>query len=320
MSLPLWKYKLTLTAMTHSSPQQLSIDNLHNRSLGQSNGIDMFLSHDFAVADLQDAPAFLGENVEIDQPYQWTDHRFILVVEGDADFTANLKDYHMSHGMIAIIGKGCIVQLNRYSPDYRVVMLAFDDVYLPYVYSNKESNRNLEFFNTTYVAQANDRQQQLLSSMTTNLLHVVKQGVYNQNLIGAYVSAVINYSLLIQPQWTACNGQGNSRPAELFNRFLHLANANSVNQRQLQYYADRLCISKKYLCLVVKTMSGMTAKEWIDLGALNHAKVMLRRTHHTIAGISNAMGFSQDSAFSKFFKRIAGISPQQYRQQHNLHM
>ena len=58
----------------------------------------------------------------------------------------------------------------------------------------------------------------------------------------------------------------------------------------------------------------------LPLGALNHAKVMLRRTHHTIAGISNAMGFSQDSAFSKFFKRIAGISPQQYRQQHNLHM
>ncbi len=295
-------------------PLKISISDLQRDGFKPVEGLaEAFFASDFAVAHLTDANAFFQDNVELGQPYQWTDHRLGVVLQGDADLTDNLRDYHLHRGSVVIIGKDCIVQINRISPDYRAAFLLFNDVYSPYIFGDKASV-DYEIFNSTYVASVDDSQLEVLGGMIDEFLRVAKAGFYNHHLVGSFIATLVNYVLLIRNKQVAADAAGASRATQLFNHFMHLVNRHAVTHRQLQFYADELCISKKYLCLVVKSVSGMTAKEWIDLGALNHAKVMLRRTSMPIAEISNAMGFSQDSAFSKFFKRITGLSPQQYRQ------
>jgi AraC-like DNA-binding protein len=76
-----------------------------------------------------------------------------------------------------------------------------------------------------------------------------------------------------------------------------------------------MCITEKYLCLVVKSTSGKTPREWIDRAAVNNAKVLLKHTDMQISQISDRMNFPRSSAFCKYFKRKTGLTPQEYRDQ-----
>lgn len=104
-----------------------------------------------------------------------------------------------------------------------------------------------------------------------------------------------------------------TRKDEIMARFIIEVSENFRSQRQVNYYADRLCISSKHLSAVVKTVSGMTAGEWIDNYVIMEAKVLLRTTDRTIQQISDNLNFKNQSFFGKYFKHLTGYTPTQYR-------
>ncbi|MDR1199963.1 MAG: helix-turn-helix domain-containing protein, partial [Prevotellaceae bacterium] len=56
----------------------------------------------------------------------------------------------------------------------------------------------------------------------------------------------------------------NSKREILVEKFLDLVQIHYKEQRELSFYADRLCLTPKHLSKVVKETSGTTANEWID--------------------------------------------------------
>lgn len=86
------------------------------------------------------------------------------------------------------------------------------------------------------------------------------------------------------------------------------------SERQISYYADKLCITSKHLSAVVKEVSGMTASEWIDKYIIMESKILLRSTDMTIQEITSKLNFSSQSFFGKYFKHQTGYSPTEYRQ------
>jgi len=74
-----------------------------------------------------------------------------------------------------------------------------------------------------------------------------------------------------------------------------------------------MCLSPKYLSASIKSASGRTATEWIERLVLIDAKSMLASTQDSIWAISEELGFSSEALFSKYFKRLTGQSPLQYR-------
>lgn len=85
-------------------------------------------------------------------------------------------------------------------------------------------------------------------------------------------------------------------------------------ERKVLYYADRLHLSASYLSTVVKRISGKTAAEWIDDYVVLEAKALLKSTKLTIQQISDELNFPSQSFFGKYFKRITGLSPKEYRE------
>jgi len=63
----------------------------------------------------------------------------------------------------------------------------------------------------------------------------------------------------------------------------------------------------------VRQASGITAKEWIDRAIVTRIKVELRHTDKPVAQISDEMGFPNPSFFSKYFKRLTGITPAAFK-------
>ncbi len=99
----------------------------------------------------------------------------------------------------------------------------------------------------------------------------------------------------------------------LAGRFFEMINDQYKKHHDVKYYASKLCISSKYLTQLVKQISENTPKEIIDRRLGLEALFLLTKTSMNIQQISLELGFPDQSYFGRFFKRIFGMSPMNYR-------
>lgn len=136
--------------------------------------------------------------------------------------------------------------------------------------------------------------------------------IYN-NMVLASLCEVLFYNTLgIYASRTETNAHL-SRREELLSGFIDLIENNFRKERAVNFYADKLYVTPKHLSAVLKEISGKTAGEWIDHRVIIEAKLLLRTTGMNIQEISQALSFSNQSFFGKYFKHLTGISPRQYR-------
>ncbi|MEO2071142.1 MAG: helix-turn-helix domain-containing protein [Zunongwangia sp.] len=90
----------------------------------------------------------------------------------------------------------------------------------------------------------------------------------------------------------------------------------SRKERQVQFYADKLCVTPDYLTKILKEASRMTTKEIIEEAVIMEARKLLMDNSLTIAQIADMLHFSDQSFFGKFFKKKMKISPNFFRNQY----
>lgn len=104
-----------------------------------------------------------------------------------------------------------------------------------------------------------------------------------------------------------------SRQDEIVSQFMDLLRIHFKRERELQFYADTLFISIKHLSNTVKAATGKTAAKWIEDYVIIESKALLHSTAMSVSQISDEMGFTDQSLFGKYFKRVTGMSPKEYR-------
>ena len=81
------------------------------------------------------------------------------------------------------------------------------------------------------------------------------------------------------------------------------------------FYADKLCLTPHYLSSVIRETSGQTVMQWINQAVILEAKVLLKHSNLLVFQISDELNFPNPSFFSKFFKRMTGMTPAEYQKQ-----
>lgn len=103
------------------------------------------------------------------------------------------------------------------------------------------------------------------------------------------------------------------RSIDIYNRFVSLVAEHYRTAHDVAFYADRLCITTRYLSQVTDNVVGKSPKQIIADYLLSEAKSYLETTRLTIQEITDKLGFSSGALFCKFFKTQASISPTEYR-------
>lgn len=112
------------------------------------------------------------------------------------------------------------------------------------------------------------------------------------------------------------NPFGKSRKEEIMAKFIIAVSENYKFNREVTFYANRLCFTPKHLSSVVKELTGYTAGEWIERYVTLEAKMLLKTTDLSIQEISSRLNFANQSFFGKYFKHQTGQSPSSYRKSH----
>lgn len=125
--------------------------------------------------------------------------------------------------------------------------------------------------------------------------------------------------IFLYDMWTVymhgiSNMQTTDSAARLFLRFLWLAQEHARREREVGFYADKLCISAKYLSQVSRTITGLPASQWIHFYATFELITLLNDTTKSLSAICEEMNFNSMSFFSRYTKKNLGKSPSEYRQ------
>jgi len=107
------------------------------------------------------------------------------------------------------------------------------------------------------------------------------------------------------------------RGEQLVEKFVRMVHEDNGKNRFVEYYADRLNISAKYLSALVRNILDRTPTEIIKLVTMKEIERRLRFSDESIKQISNALNFPNTSFFGKYFKQHSGMTPNSYRKKYH---
>lgn len=107
------------------------------------------------------------------------------------------------------------------------------------------------------------------------------------------------------------------RIEDIFIGFIRLLPQHFAEHHNIAFYASELNISPVYLSRVVRQVSGRTVMDYINQFLVMEASFLLQTSSLSIAQISECLHFADLPSFSKFFSRIKGVSPKDYRKVNN---
>lgn len=105
----------------------------------------------------------------------------------------------------------------------------------------------------------------------------------------------------------------NNQKGSLFERFLQLVQEHCMEEREVEFYAEKLSITPKYLTEVCKKSSAKTASEWIHNYTTQRLIILLENKQLSFTDIADTLNFSSQSFFSRYVRKVLGVSPSEYR-------
>lgn len=267
-----------------------------------------FVDDDFIVLD--DLSKFKIQN---ESPIRLGAFTISLCLNGHISTDINMINYNIQPGDMVITLPKDIIEHKEVSPDIRgiffIVSQRFIEEAFPkigeilpiFLYIQKYPKIELSAKQCFNIQQFYDFFTQRLKDYSA----------YRDKMISSILQAMIYYITGILSN-SELNGK-KGRKEEIMSKFVQLIIQHYRDNRKLDFYADKLFITKKYLSSIIKNTSGRTAHDWIDQYTILEAKILLRSTNKTIQEISNELNFPNNSFFSKYFKKHMGITPKEYR-------
>lgn len=245
-------------------------------------------------------------------PFIINDHRFGIILSGEADICFNLQDRHVTAGTLAYLGPGTIINPLRFSSDFQVYgIILFSSFPMPFAQHQMPSAFNGQVRDFQIPASESDIY--TARHILDTIWHVLHTNDYHRPTITTLVAALMHHYDHLFLQLSNSQASSRSREQTIFDRFLQLAGQHCTEHHHVGYYADRLCLSQRYLTTVVRQTSGTTAKDWLDRALITRIKIELRHTDKSAAQIAEEMHFANPSFFSKYFRRLTGMTPMDYK-------
>ncbi len=143
---------------------------------------------------------------------------------------------------------------------------------------------------------------------------------FSKSLIISNIEVMLNYCMrFYERQFITREGLNNSTMSrfELLDNYLDSGKGLTEGIPTVRYFEDKVCLSPNYFGDLVKSETGKTAQEYIQLKMVNYAKSSLLDPKLSTKQIAELLGFQYLQHFIRFFKKQTGNTPGEYKLQLN---
>ena len=284
------------------------------------SGISLGIGDDFFISRLQEKPQY----AYLRYPFRVDCYMAAYCVEGTVDCSVNLTDYHLTTGMLLLITPGNIVKITQpddISQNLRVTLICASTSFITNIGINpsKFLIEAVEVLRDPCIHLSEDETQMLHKYVNLALDITKTNPQFVKESIGGLVSSVFyQFAGFLADSKRRQDMESpvrTTRQRQMLEQFIKLAITDHAKEHLVGYYADKMCVTPKYLSKIVKDTSGRSVPDWLNELLILDAKNMLRHSDLTIKEISARLNFPSQSFFFRFFKNHTGQTPTQYREE-----
>lgn len=242
---------------------------------------------------------------------------FVLVIEGTAFVSDNNKDYILTKGDLLVLTPSITVIFDKMKMENRISCISISPDYFETLRDGRTVyNQLASFFHdaTLPVIHLETRYYEYLKNTVTLFDELLCTFTLNgegviRHLCGFYLLQITNALYKSGTNSPTCV----VRSHEIYCLFKKLVVEHYRHQHSISFYADNLHITTTYLSRIIKAVTGQTVHSIISELIYADAIKYLDCTDMDIKEIAEILGFSDQSAFGKFFSKKANLSPMKFR-------
>ncbi len=258
-----------------------------------------------------------------DEPMRVDALMFLLCVEGEMTLACNLKELRITTGCYVVIPPKSIVQMSYYSADATGYIMLVSQEYM------SECNINVKKVTAMLIDplaqlkviglnRSEGERMYALFELIFNTFRDERISDFREDIVRSQLEMIVYVSCeLLANHLRSEHGKTatSTRSEVYFRRFIKELSEHYLERQSVAFYADRLCISPRYLTTIVRRVSGSSVTDWLNRYMMMEAKYLLKYSEMSIQEIAYKLNFPNQSFFGKYFKQHAGIAPSLYRRQ-----
>ena len=255
------------------------------------------------------------------RPCRFDGYMLLYCVEGHMKVTVNLTDFEVRKNMIFMNVPGNIVRVDEIigmpqeNVNYLCLAMSREFVHGMHIDINKLFNEGMSMLENPCI-ELTASQIRILENLFGTIADTIKSDAhYRREMLHSQITAMF---YLLMGAWAETKVEvdeslQSNRSKVMFDKFIRLVAEHYHEERNVGFYADKLCLTPKYLSKLIKMATGRSAPEWIDSYVILEAKNLLKYSNVTIKEIVYKLNFPNQSVFYKFFKARTGMTPTEYR-------
>ena len=241
---------------------------------------------------------------------------FIIVRRGSSTLLYSGREITIERNHLFIYMPGFPISVKETSEDFACLCLVADESFTAETPSIRNAVRSalLPIFEMRQpvVGISPEESARLSSLIRMAGEYLVSENPLREEMLGnLYAIFLMDLSSILSRQ-TKRGGFG-KRTEELFMNFIDLLPKHFVREHGIEFYADALNVTPTYLSRAVRQVSGRTVVEYINRLLLMEAIWLLESTTLSIDEIAARINYSDSTTFGRFFFRMKGVTPREYR-------
>jgi AraC family transcriptional activator of pobA len=247
-------------------------------------------------------------------PYRQDYYSFFIAESGVMEVEIDVVKYTVRKNDLLFNNPSHVAQMYSISPDMAGKVIAFKKEFLDGELFNP--TEKLSFINTTPILSLEENEalmvRELIQDMKVKLADSQRPNRRQVaiNLIGVLLHEIDAIFRLKRgnPEKKLTNKE------TLNNQFHNLVSTFFLKERSVKFYASMLDITPRYLNELTRELTGKSASDQIEEMIVREAKIFLKNTNLSVKEIAEALNFSDQFTFSKYFKKSTKVSPTEYRE------
>ncbi len=232
--------------------------------------------------------------------------------------------YDFDEGGLSFISPNQVISSAEDEKDYSGYTLLFHpDFIRNYQLDTKIKTFGFFSYSVNEALFLSDKEKQIIFSVFENIKEELNSNIddFSQDVVVSLIDVFLNYSNRFYKRQfitrKAVNHDLLTQLEQLLNVYFEQEEALQKGLPTVEYLAEQLNVSPRYLSDLLRSLTGQNAQQHIHEKLIEKAKEYLTSTNLSVSEIAYQLGFEQPQSFNRLFKKKTNLTPIEYKQSFN---